>query len=83
MNDTFYFIIYTSRDRSSIKVIDLARIVDYQRNDWLAVNDENFNDPTMAIEYAKALAKQHGLVYEAFESRYDSSLNEKLFLTLD
>lgn len=83
MNDTFYFIIFTSRDRSSIKVIDLACIVDYQRNDWLAVNDENFIDPTKAIEYAKALAKQHGLVYETFESRYDSSLNEKIFLTLD
>ncbi|GAB3477638.1 hypothetical protein GCM10027398_33150 [Azotobacter salinestris] len=36
-SDTFYFVIYTGVDRSTIKVIDLANSVAYERSDWLAV----------------------------------------------
>lgn len=77
---TFYFVIYSSLDRSSIKVIDLAYCVSYERDEWPAMSQENFRSPDEAIVYARALAKKYGLVYEMFESRYNKELNEQLFL---
>lgn len=82
MSDTFYFVAYVEK-RETLTVIDLAYSVDYERDDWDVVNDENFTDPLEAIAYARALAKQHGLKYRLFDSRYHSSLSEKLQLTLD
>ena len=59
-----------------ITVLDLSFNVSYQRNDWSNVNSETFNDHLSAISYAKKLAKQNGLKYIPFTSRYDSDLNE-------
>lgn len=81
MSDTFYFVAFVDKGET-LTVIDLAHSVDYERDDWAVVNDENFSDHLEAIEYARALATQHGLKYRRFDSRYDSSLNEKLTLTL-
>lgn len=81
-NETFYFVAFV-RNRQALTVIDLAYTVDYERNDWDAVNDENFHDPDTAIRYARKLADKYGLEYQLFDSRYDSSLSERLSLSLD
>ena len=75
-NDTFYFLAYPSGEKDKITVIDLAYCVDYERSDWCNVNDMTFYSHTEAINYARNLAKKHGLKYVLFESRYDHSLNE-------
>jgi LPS O-antigen subunit length determinant protein (WzzB/FepE family) len=72
--NTFYFVAFIN-NKTALTVIDLDQNVSYQRSDWDVVNDENFNNPNEAIDYA--------LGYEIFESRYDKSLNEKIVLTLD
>lgn len=81
MSETFYFVAYVDKGET-LTVIDLAHCVDYERDEWSVVNDENFHDHLEAIAYARALAAQEGLKYRPFDSRYDSSLNEKLHLTL-
>lgn len=81
--DTFYFVIYNGKDKSAIKVIDLAYSVDYERSDFPVVNKEDFQELEDAIEHAKALAEKYGLRYIPFESRYDSGLNESCNLSLD
>lgn len=82
-SDTFYFVIFTSKARTTIKVIDLAYASSYERSEWLAANEENFDTPEDAIEHAKALAAKFNLMYVPFESRYNSELDEKDALTLD
>lgn len=74
--ETFYFVIFTNREETTLKVIDLAYSVDYQRNDWNVVDKKDFQDRDQAIAHAKDLALKHGLKYERFESRYNSALNE-------
>lgn len=81
-NETFYFVAYVDK-RTALTVIDLAFVVDYERSDWDCVNDENFHDRDEAIHYARKLAAKYGLEYRLFDSRYDESLNEHLFLTDD
>lgn len=76
-----YFIIYR-KDRAALTVIDLHPSVSYERDEWDCANDENFGSPEEAIEYCRALAEKHNLEYEPFESRYDSSTNEKIQITL-
>ena len=76
----FYFIVHPSGDQKRITVIDLSYSVDYERSDWMAVNDDNFSCHKEAIEYARALAEKYNLKYELFESRYNSALNEHLSL---
>lgn len=83
MSETFYFVAFVGEGQQEITVIDLGHSVSYERDDWAVVNDEDFHDHLEAIAYAKALAAQHGLKYRRFESRYNSSLNEKMVLTLD
>lgn len=79
-NNTFYFVIYAN-DKTTVKVVDLASCVDYERSEFPAVNNENIYDRDEAIQYARSLADEHGLKYELFESRYDKDLNESLILS--
>ena len=83
LGDTFYFVIHPGADRSAVQVMDLACCVDYERTDWLAVNDQNFYDRAEAIAHAKALAVKYGLQYIPFSSRYDNTLNERPSLDLN
>lgn len=82
MSSTFYFLTYVGKDRQEVTVIDLGYNVDYERDEFAAVNDLNFENHLEAIIYARALAIQNGLKYRLFESRYNSSLDEKLILRL-
>ena len=81
-NHTFYFIAFVD-ERQALTVIDLAYVVDYEKNDWDVASDEIFQKPDAAIEHARKLAKKYELRYELFDSRYDESLNERLVLTAD
>lgn len=83
LDDTFYFVIHPSGDRSAVKVIDLASCVSNERSEWLAVNDQDFSERDEAIEYARGLAQKYGLRYVPFESRYNKDLNESYSLELD
>lgn len=75
MNDTFYFVALVNK-RTALTVIDLARCVDYERDDWCVVDDKNFESHCDAIAHAKRLAELNGLKYERFDSRYNKSLSE-------
>lgn len=75
MSDTFYFVVMVDKGQA-LTVIDLAYCVDYERDDWSSVDNENFTDPSSAINHARRLANRNGLAYRPFESRYDSYLNE-------
>ena len=81
-NDTFYFIAYVE-NRKALTVIDLAYVVDYEKDDWDVASEATFTDPDTAIQYARKLSAKYGLEYRLFDSRYDESLNERLFLTDD
>ncbi|MBI6883075.1 hypothetical protein [Pseudomonas putida] len=83
MSDTFYFVAFADRERKSVHVIDLGHSVSYERDEFAAVNDEDFSTLEEAIAHAKALAEKYKLGYKPFQSRYNSSLNERLVLTLD
>lgn len=78
-NETFYFIAFVN-NRQALTVIDLAYVVDYERNDWDVASAETFQERDTAIQYARKLAEKYGLEYQLFDSRYDESLNERLFL---
>jgi hypothetical protein len=81
VSDTFYFVAFIDKE-TTLKVIDLAHCVSYERGDWNVVDEENFTDRDKAIAHARTLAIVNGLAYQPFESRYDYSLNEpKLSLT--
>lgn len=75
MSDTFYFVVMVDKGQA-ITVIDLAYCVDYEQDDWACVDNQNFTDPSLAINHARRLANRNGLDYKPFESRYDSCLNE-------
>lgn len=75
MSDTFYFVAMVEKG-TALTVIDLAHCVDYERDEWWVVDNENFNTPAEAINHAKRLASLNGLKYNRFDSRYDSSLSE-------
>jgi len=75
---TFYFVMHPGGDRSAVQVVDLSHNCSYERSEWLAVDDINFNDRDKAIVYARGLAQKYGLRYELFDSRYDERLNERL-----
>ncbi len=69
-----YFVI-VDREKN-LTVIDLEDCVDYERNDWVTIDDKNFYTPEEAIRHAKTMADKLGKLYVPFESRYDSSTNE-------
>ena len=75
MSDTFYFVALVD-NRTALTVIDLAHCVDYERDDWCVVDNENFDNPQEAIAHAKRLADLNGLGYNSFDSRYNESLSE-------
>lgn len=60
--------------------MDLGQSVSYQRYEFPVMNDTNYYELSEAIESAKGLADRHQLRYNAFESLYDSDLNEKTFI---
>lgn len=61
VSSTFYFPAYVGKGRQEITVIDLGYNVDYERDEFAAVNDLNFKSHLEAILYARALAAQNGL----------------------
>lgn len=79
-NETFYFIAYV-QNRQALTVIDLAYTVDYEKDEWDVACNETFQEPQAAITYAQKLALKYGLQYKPFDSRYDESLSERLYLT--
>lgn len=81
-NETFYFIAYVQK-RQALTVIDLAYSVDYEKDDWDVACNETFQEPEAAINYARKLATKYGLEYKPFDSRYNESLSERLYLTDD
>jgi len=82
-NKTFYFVAHPRGDKTTLTVIDVARALSYERNEFDAVNDIDFDDHNEAIDYARVLASVHDLKYEMFDSRYNEDLNEKLQLILE
>lgn len=76
MSETFYFVAFNGLDETTLLVIDLAHVVDYERDEWNVVDQVNFDDRDEAIAHARGLAEGNGLKYKTFESRYNSSLNE-------
>ena len=74
-DSTFYFVIYTN-NRQNVTVIDLSYSASYERDDWDCY-DENIYELDEAIGYARSIAKRLSLKYDVFESRYDSTLDEK------
>lgn len=74
MSNCFYFVIRTRS--GGVTVVDLDHCVDYEREDWRTFDQRNFYKLVDAIAHARNLASYYKLVYEPFESRYDSSLNE-------
>lgn len=75
-----YFAIFSKKDKSKIKVIDLSSEVDYERTEWSLVDDEIFYDAKSAIQHSKSIASSRGLTYSPFESRYgdDDEVNERV-----
>lgn len=79
--DKFYFIALIE-NKTTLTVIDLSFGTDYERNDWSAVDDENYETHALAICAAREMARFHGLKYKPFESRYDDRLNEYPAITM-
>ena len=68
--ETFFFIIFTTTAKETVQVMDLSHTCSYQRDDWNCVNSENYDNRDAAIACARALANEHNLKYDLFESRY-------------
>jgi len=77
--DGFYFLAFHCGDRSRITVVDLMNCVGYERNEWENVNENTYNHRDEAIKAAREIAKEHGLMYVPFRSRYWND-DEKVFL---
>jgi hypothetical protein len=75
MSDTFYFSILRP-DRSAVTVVDLSFACNYERSDFITVDEDDQHSPEEAIYHAQLIAEKLSLPYEKFESRYDYSLNE-------
>lgn len=82
MENIIYFIAFVGGEQSKVTVIDLAYETIYERNDFSAVNDDNYHDLDKALSDAKKLADKYDLEYVPFDSRYNKSLSEKRQLTL-
>ena len=76
MNDTFYFVVFTADEEDTLTVIDLAKCVSYERDDWNCIDNLNFQERDEAIEYARVVAQANNMKYRPFTSRYSSELNE-------
>ena len=72
-NTFVYFLIYTGEGRNTIEVTDIQGNMLYERDEFREVNDKDFYDKDEAIEYARDLAKRHGLKYGGFDSRYGNN----------
>ena len=81
MTETFYFLARNSVLDPTISVIDLAYAVDYERDDWITVDDKNFVCAEHAIRWGRWKASVEGVPYEDFISRYDHRLNENFKIT--
>ena len=77
---TFYFIAHPRGIESKITVIDLSYAASHERGEFCAVNDADYQDLNEALDDAKKIAFKFNLEYQRFESRYNSSLNEKINL---
>ena len=76
-NKIFYFVARVKTEQGmGVTVIDLSEAVDYQRNDWDAVNDFNHESLEGALAEARLFAFDNDVPYVPYESRYDESTNE-------
>ena len=73
-----YFICYPRGDKNLLTVIDLASATQYEKNEWDVTTPHEFDNRNEAIAHARGLARDYGLQYKMFESRYDHALNEYL-----
>jgi len=81
--ETFYFLVRNSALDRTISVIDLAYAVDYEREDWITVDDKNFVCADHAIRYGRWKAAVEGVPYQDFISRYNSRLDENFKVTFE
>ena len=81
-SETFFFIAYDG-NRNTIKVIDLAHSVSYQRRDWSIAVDRDFDNPRSACDYARAVAIKYNLNYTPFDSQYGDDYIDAMYLTLE
>ena len=74
MSKYFYFLIYTTKDRTHISVQELSHGEHTKsKEDYDIVNEITYNSPEKAITNAKRIAETHGLCYEPFSPRYIDS----------
>lgn len=60
-----YHIVYPRGDRTKLSVIELVEALSYELNDYAVASRRNFPTYQEAAAYAKDLAKEHNLTFEA------------------
>lgn len=83
MTDTFYFLIRNSVLDRTISVVDLSYAVDYERDDWITVDEKNFVCAEHAIRWGRYIASVEGVPYKDFVSRYDHRLDERFIFNFE
>jgi len=76
--DGFFAIVYPRGDRTRLTVIDLMWVVDYKMYDYNCATPFRYGTRDEAIREARRLAREYGLGYDMYESRYDETTNEYL-----
>lgn len=73
----FFFVARVKTEQGrGVTVIDLSEAVDYERNEWDAVNEFNHESLEGALAEARLFAFENDVPYVPYESRYDESTNE-------
>ncbi len=70
-----YHIIFPRGDRSALKVLELSLSMSYELSDYAVASQKTFYDAEEAQDYAKGLARSHGLTYEVNLDLFGSQNN--------
>lgn len=69
--------------KEALKVARFDYAVDYERYDWITVDDKNFACAEHAIRWGRYIASVEGVPYKDFVSRYDHRLDERFIFNFE
>lgn len=76
MNENIrYFIVYPRGDKKKLSIISLGYNSLYELDDYAVASRKDFLEIDEAVEYAKELARKHGLELDSSEREIQKEIN--------